>query len=277
MKINALNLDYKTLNRRIYSAVNSGKDIKILTIDNVNGQRFIASGLDKHLKIGISGVPGNDLGSFMNGPTIIVDGNGQDAVGNTMSGGKIVINGHAGDAVGYSMRGGKIFIRGNAGYRTGIHMKEYKESVPVIVIGGRAKDFLGEYMAGGIIIVLGHHDDDERHNVTHKATILNLNRHKTGRFCCGSHSASGMHGGAIYIPHDQQPPRLPKGVRVDFPSENELKFIHNILNEFADDMKSFSHHHDARGKTGIKNHISRIRFIKIHPASRRPYGNLYAY
>lgn len=36
------------------------------------------------------------------------------------------------------------------------HMKEYKEKVPVLVIGGRTGSFLGEYQAGGIIVVLGH-------------------------------------------------------------------------------------------------------------------------
>jgi glutamate synthase domain-containing protein 3 len=72
-----------------------------------------------------------------------------------MDEGKIVIHGHAGDIAGYSMRGGSIFIRDDVGYRVGIHMKEYQDKVPAIVVGGTAQDFLGEYMAGGVLVVLG--------------------------------------------------------------------------------------------------------------------------
>ena len=53
------------------------------------------------------------------------------------------------------MRSGKIFIKGDVGYRVGIHMKAYENLYPVIIIGGTAQDFLGEYMAGGLLIVLG--------------------------------------------------------------------------------------------------------------------------
>jgi len=87
-------------------------------------------------------------------------GNAQDATGDTMNDGTIYIHGNSGDVCGYAMRGGKIFIRDNAGYRTGIHMKQYKEKKPVIVIGGTAGSFLGEYLAGGIIIVLGLNSED---------------------------------------------------------------------------------------------------------------------
>jgi len=34
-------------------------------------------------------------------------------------------------------------------------MKEYGGRKPIIVIGGKAGGFLGEYMAGGIMLVLG--------------------------------------------------------------------------------------------------------------------------
>ena len=69
-------------------------------------------------------------------------------------------------------------------------MKEYKEKRPIIVIGGRAGSFLGEYQAGGIIIVLGLNDD--------------------GRPIVGNFPCTGMHGGkmlfrgavsAIHFPH----------------------------------------------------------------------------
>lgn len=34
-------------------------------------------------------------------------------------------------------------------------MKEYKDKIPAIVVGGVAGSFLGEYQAGGVIVVLG--------------------------------------------------------------------------------------------------------------------------
>ena len=70
--------------------------------------------------------------AYLNGAKITVNGNVQDAVGDTMNEGEIVVYGNIGDTAGYAMRGGTIFVKGNAGYRTGIHMKEYKEKMPVM-------------------------------------------------------------------------------------------------------------------------------------------------
>ena len=109
--------------------------------------------------ITIEGVPGNALGAYLNGASITVCGNAQDAVGDTMNAGEIVVHGSIGDAAGYAMRGGRIFIRDSAGYRAGIHMKAYKDKIPLMVIGGAAGSFLGEYQAGGVIVVLGLHTD----------------------------------------------------------------------------------------------------------------------
>lgn len=72
-----------------------------------------------------------------------------------MNDGAIIIHGNSGDTTGYAMRSGEIYVQGNAGYRVGIHMKSYQDMFPTIVIGGKVGDFLGEYQAGGIIIVLG--------------------------------------------------------------------------------------------------------------------------
>ena len=52
------------------------------------------------IPIEIYGTPGNDLGAFMSGPTVIVHGNAQDGCGNTMNEGQIIIHGHAGDVTG---------------------------------------------------------------------------------------------------------------------------------------------------------------------------------
>lgn len=115
----------------------------------------------------------------MNGADITVYANAQDAVGDTMNGGRIVIHGDIGDAAGYAMRGGKIFVKGNAGYRAGIHMKAYQDKAPVMVIGGTAGSFLGEYQAGGTIVVLG----------------LAARKPQNRRFF----PCTGMHGGKMFL------------------------------------------------------------------------------
>ena len=148
MLLDARNMEYTALNEAIR---NTDSEIEII---NCLGQRFIGAG-SSNQDIQIHGIPGNALGAYLNGARITVHSNAQDAVGDTMNAGRIVIHGSIGDAAGYAMRGGEIYVQGNAGYRAGIHMKEYKDKVPVIVIGGCAGSFLGEYQAGGIIIVLG--------------------------------------------------------------------------------------------------------------------------
>ena len=150
-------------------------------IEGCCGQRFIAAGM-KDKNIEIHGVPGTAPGAYLNVGTLTVMGNAQDAVGDTMNDGTIIVHGNIGDAAGYAMRGGKIYVKGNAGYRAGIHMKAYKEKVPVMVIGGKAGSFLGEYQAGGIIVVL---------NMLHPGDKI------VGFFPC-----TGMHGGKMFLRSD---------------------------------------------------------------------------
>ena len=137
MLIEANHLNYYELNQKIRE---SDKDC---TIKGCIGQRFIAAGMGNK-DIVIEGIPGNALGAYLSGANITVKGNAQDAVGDTMNNGSIVIHGNIGDAAGYAMCGGEIYIKGNAGYRAGIHMKEYKEAKPIIVIGGRSGSKRGD-------------------------------------------------------------------------------------------------------------------------------------
>src|SRR5512136_811836 len=154
IRIDAKGLHYTSLNRKIRAAIADG--VKEIVIDNVLGQRFIGDGIrGNDVTITLNGVPGGDLAMFMSGPTIIVHGNADHAPGNTMDSGRVIIHGSAGDAVSHSMRGGRVYVRDNIGYRGGIHMKQYQEKRPILVVGGMARAFLGEYMAGGLIIVLG--------------------------------------------------------------------------------------------------------------------------
>jgi glutamate synthase domain-containing protein 3 len=143
--IDAKDIYYRLLNRQIREKIASGE--KEIVLNNILGQRYIGGGLSGTAKITINGVPGQDLGAFMNGPEIVVHGNGQDGIGNTMNAGKIVVQGRAGEIPGHSMRGGKVFIKGSAEYRAAVHMKEYQEQIPWLIIGETAKDYCGNLCA----------------------------------------------------------------------------------------------------------------------------------
>ena len=182
------------------------------TLINCCGQRFIAAGMsDKNITI--SGVPGNALGAYLNGASITVNANAQDAVGDTMNEGKIVIHGNIGDAAGYAMRGGRIFVKGNAGYRAGIHMKQYKDKVPVLVIGGRTGSFLGEYQAGGVIVVLGLHTDGKK--IVHN-------------FPC-----TGMHGGKLFLRGKCDDIEFPNQVTARAAGSADLAEVQEYVAEFC--------------------------------------------
>ncbi len=234
IKFNVSGLDHKALNEKIREGGNS------VTISHCCGQRFIASGMSG-LKLTIDGTPGNALGAYLNGAEIRVNGNAQDAVGDTMNGGKIIIHGSAGDAVGYAMRGGAIYIKENAGYRAGIHMKEYKDKCPVIVIGGHCGSFLGEYQAGGIIVVLGLGE-----------------KHAVGDFPC-----TGMHGGKVFIRSDCSDVAFPKNVTASRASAEELSEIEPYIAEFC---KKFGYE---------KSEIMSSLFTKVIPDSNNPYKQMY--
>ena len=138
--IDAKGIFYRELNAKLRQAVSNGT--QRIKLRNVHGQRYIGTDLDRPVDIEIFGTPGNDLGAFMDSPKIIVHGNAQDGCGNTMNSGEIIIHGHAGDILGLSARGGKIFVREDVGYRAGIHMKEYQDKKPMVVVGGTAQEYL---------------------------------------------------------------------------------------------------------------------------------------
>jgi glutamate synthase domain-containing protein 3 len=242
--IDAKGIFYRELNTKLRKAVLNGT--QKIELRNVYGQRYIGTDLDKPVEIEIFGTPGNDLGAFMDSPRIIVHGNAQDGCGNTMNNGEIIIHGHAGDILGLSARGGKIFVREDVGYRAGIHMKEYQDKKPMVVVGGTAQDFLGEYMAGGILILLG----------------LNL---KGGERHKANFIGTGMHGGAIYIRGDVEEFQLGKEVGVAELDENDHLVLKRLVGEFAS-------HFDYNAKEILKH-----KFIKLFPLYLRPYGRLYAY
>lgn len=236
LKIDA-NTHFQKLNEQIRAA-----DDSEVIIDGCMGQRYIGAGLSGK-DIVVNGVPGNALGAYLNGCNVTVNANAQDATGDTMNCGEIVIHGNAGDATGYAMRGGKIFIEGNTGYRTGIHMKAYKELKPVVVVGGRAGSFLGEYQAGGIIIVLGLHTDG--------LPII-------GNFC-----GTGMHGGAMYLRCDSLPHVLAKQIKVEEKYGTEIPEIQDVLREYCETF-------------GLEFHeIVSAKFCVLTPNTDNPYKQMY--
>jgi len=241
VRVDAEGMSYRELNALLRSF--NGNGVKKVRIVNVYGQRYIGTDLEGSVDIDVYGTPGNDLGAFMQGPTVTVHGNVQDGCGNTMDEGTIVIHGYAGDIVGYSMRGGKIFVRDNAGYRVGIHMKEYYEKRPIIVVGGTAQDFLGEYMAGGVVVVLG--------------LTLGADESHSARFV-----GTGMHGGKMYI---RGPVRhLAKEVAVVELEASDRQLLHGLIAEYG---RYF--------RVDLKE-VGFDAFTKLIPASSRPYGKLYS-
>jgi len=237
MRIDVNDMPFRELNQRIKES--PYHDIELY---NLQGQRYIGTGL-KNRKIDIHGVPGNSLGSFLDGASIEVFSSAQDTIGDTMNDGMIVVHGSAGDASGYAMRGGKIYIRDSAGYRAGIHMKAYKDKQPLLIIGDSAGSFLGEYQAGGTIIVLGL----EQGGVP-----------PVGYFC-----GTGMHGGKIILRADSLPIDLPKQVSASDATEEDLKEIRVLISEFCTffslDIEVVMQHH----------------FFILRPDSANPYKQLY--
>ena len=234
--IDATNLDYKTLNETLRQ-----EEINY-TINGCCGQRFIATGMSNK-NLSINGIPGNALGAYLNNASITVNGNAQDAVGDTMNSGQINVFGNIGDAPGYAMRGGRIYVKGNAGYRAGIHMKAYKEHLPVLMIGGKAGSFLGEYQAGGIIIVLGLTDDE-------KDIVQN--------FPC-----TGMHGGKMYLRSKCEGIHFPHQVTARPAIPEDLEEIREYIEEFAEIFD-----YDA-------GQIIDGDFTVIVPDSKNPYQQMY--
>jgi glutamate synthase domain-containing protein 3 len=246
--LDAVNLETKELNDLLRDLMLSG--VKKVNIINVCGQRYIGTRLYTperlRMEIEIFGTPGNDLAAFLYGHKITVHGNAQDGVGNTMDDGEIIVEGRAGDVLGFSMRGGEIYVRDNCGYRTALHMKEYEEKRPVLVIGDSTQDFLGEYMAGGIVILLDLHDQ------THKANFI----------------GTGMHGGVIYLRGNVKQSQVGGQVAISPLDDDDRAILDRYVSMFVELFPEI-----CKSKEEILN----SQFVRLTPKSKRPYGKLYAY
>lgn len=234
--LDVTDLNYQQINQYLRGATQP------VTITSCCGQRFLAAGMSD-LQLTIEGVPGNALGAYLNGASITVQANAQDAVGDTMNAGEIIVHGSIGDAAGYAMRGGQLLIRGDAGYRAGIHMKAYQDTVPLMIIGGSAGSFLGEYQAGGVIIVLGLHHPPEK---------------IVGNFPC-----TGMHGGKLFLRSDCRKIRFPSQVTARAANEEDLQQLQAYLQRYCTlfglDLEQ----------------ILQAPFTVVSPDSKNPYRQMY--
>lgn len=243
--IDCASVYYKHVNEAIRAAFADG--IKTVKLLNVNGQRYIGTGISgKDRRIEVHGTAGQDMAMFMDGPTVEVFGNAQDGVGNTMNAGTVIVHGDAGDVLGYGMRGGKVFIKGDVGYRVGIHMKAYESLVPVMICGGKSRDFFGEYMAGGLLVLLG------------------MNSQFDGPLV-GGYVGTGMHGGAIYLRGEVEPWQVGKECGIFTADEDDMKVLRPVIEEYC----------AAFGMDAEE--VFSQPFTKLVPISHRPYGKLYTY
>lgn len=228
---------FRQANEMVRDAFGRSERVEVL---DANAQRYLGCGMPAGTELSIHGVPGNDLGCFLDGGRIEVFGNAQDQAGNTMNDGEIVVHGRVGDAAGYAMRGGSIFVREGCGWRCGINMKEFREKRPAIVIGGDAGDFVGEYMAGGTIVVMGN---------------------------AGVHVGSGMHGGRIFLRNPLDGDRIPAGLVQERPSGAELQDLEALLAKYDDHFRD-----DGAGCVAQRRAED---FVVLRPLSARPYASMY--
>ncbi|HMK82449.1 MAG TPA: glutamate synthase [Candidatus Bathyarchaeia archaeon] len=183
INLDAEGTEFHELNESISRIMREGNSH--VRIKNVSGQRYLGigaspgkNGISKEFKIRIEGFPGNCLANLNDGASFEIFGNVADDVADTMHDGSVVIHGNARDVIGQALQGGSIFVRGSVGNRAAIQMREYKTKRPYLIIGETADDYLAEYVAGGLVMVL---------NLSDSPTPV------------GSYIGTGMVGGKIYV------------------------------------------------------------------------------
>jgi glutamate synthase domain-containing protein 1/glutamate synthase domain-containing protein 3 len=179
--INASDLGFQEINAKISEVYEAGGEK--ISFSHLSGQRYIGIGFSpskasREFKVELSGYPGNCLANLNDGGQFEIFGNAADDLGDTMHSGKIVVHGSARDVVGQALQGGEILVKGSVGNRAAIQMREYKNHRPFLIVGETADDYLGEYMAGGVVVIL---------NISGQAKSV------------GSYVGTGMVGGRIYI------------------------------------------------------------------------------
>ena len=122
-------------------------------------------------------------------------------------------------------------------------MKEYKEKIPEIIIGGTAGSFLGEYQAGGVIVVLGLGSGDKP--------------------IVGSFPCTGMHGGHMYLRGDCEGIEFPSQVSARPAGAEDMEKIKRYVKEYCNVFGC-----DA-------DEILASPFTVVTPDSKNPYKQMY--
>ena len=115
--------------------------------------------------------------------------------------------------------------------------------MPLIVIGGHAGSFLGEYQAGGVIVVLGLSDD--------------------GKPIVGNYPCTGMHGGRIYFRGDVSKIRFPAGVTARAADSDDLEKLSAYV-------RSYCTYFGANA-----DEVLAADFTVVEPDSKNPYKQMY--
>jgi glutamate synthase domain-containing protein 3 len=123
-------------------------------------------------------------------------------------------------------------------------MKQYMEKRPILVVGGSARAFLGEYMAGGLLIVLGLNG------------VAPVSERGVG---------SGIHGGEIIVRGKIDEQYLGVGATQKPLTVEQMETIRPILEDFA---RSF-------GIDPVP--VLAADYSRIIPASARPFANKYTW
>jgi glutamate synthase domain-containing protein 3 len=121
-------------------------------------------------------------------------------------------------------------------------MKQYETHRPILVVGGSAQTFLGEYMAGGLLLVLGL-------DGVMKAREI----------------GSGIHGGEIVIRGDVDDTCLAAGAKKLLLTDEDRARITPVIREFAADFGL-----DAEP-------LVKANYTRIVPASARPFAGKYTW
>ena len=121
-------------------------------------------------------------------------------------------------------------------------MKAYREKSPLLVVGGSAGSFLGEYQAGGTIIVLG----------------LDTSKRIVGFFPC-----TGMHGGKMFLRSDCRDILFPPQVTAHAADDADMRQLYGHLRDYCSVFDL-----DIRD-------VLDAPFTVVTPNSRDPYRQMY--
>lgn len=122
-------------------------------------------------------------------------------------------------------------------------MKQHEDKIPLLVIGGTAGSFLGEYQAGGVIAVLGLESDGQR---------------IVGNFPC-----TGMHGEKMFLRGDCTGIDFPSQVTAKAADSKDIEEIRKYVSEYCD---LFGYDTEE---------VMNSSFTVVTPDSKNPYKQMY--